>query len=174
MSGAVRVHWHISKCRGVSGVLGSWQGVWVLRGQKGYRWHRGASGVSFGCRGVGALMEASGGVGVSHIYWGLAGSVVFRGQKGYRWHKGLWGSPLRCRWCWGPVGGIRDVGGVRCVLAAGRECRYSGARRGIGGIRGHWGLLGDVGCWEAVRGKSGASGCRVLGAYWGARREYRY
>ena len=28
---------------------------------------------------------------------------------------------------------------------ADRECRYSGARRGIGGIRGHWGLLGDVG-----------------------------
>ena len=26
----------------------------------------------------------------------------------------------------------------------GRECRYSGARRGIGGIRGYWGLLGDV------------------------------
>ena len=28
---------------------------------------------------------------------------------------------------------------------ASRECRYSGARSGIGGIRGHWGLLGGVG-----------------------------
>ena len=28
---------------------------------------------------------------------------------------------------------------------AGRECRYSGARRGIGGIRRHWGLLEVVG-----------------------------
>ena len=45
----------------------------------------------------------------------------------------------------GLLGGIEasgDVGGVRGVLGAGRECRYTGARRGIGGIRGHWGLLG--------------------------------
>ena len=28
---------------------------------------------------------------------------------------------------------------------AGRKCRYSGARRGIGGIRGHWGLYGVLG-----------------------------
>ena len=49
----------------------------------------------------------------------------------------------------GPLGGIRGVGAVRDVLGAGRECRYSGARRGIGGIRGYLGLLGGVG---AIRG----------------------
>ena len=31
---------------GVGGVLGGWQGVQVLRGQKGYRWHKGAFGGS--------------------------------------------------------------------------------------------------------------------------------
>ena len=37
--------------------------------------------------------------------------------------------------------------GVRGVLETGRECRYSGARRGIGSIKGHWGSprgVGDV------------------------------
>ena len=34
------------------------------------------------------------------------------------------------------------VEGVRVYWGDGRECRYSGARRGIGGIRGHWELLG--------------------------------
>ena len=29
------------------------------------------------------------------------------------------------------------VGSVRGVLGAGRECRYSGTRRGIGGIMGY-------------------------------------
>ena len=40
---------------------------------------------------------------------------------------------------------------------AGRKCRYSGARRAIGSIRRHWGLLGcrDVG---AIRGGQGVSG----------------
>ena len=36
-------------------------------------------------------------------------------------------------------GTLGGVGGVLGVLGAGRKCRYSGARRGIGGIRGHWG-----------------------------------
>ena len=40
----------------------------------------------------------------------------------------------------GPLQGIRGCQGVRCVLGASRECRYSGAKKGIGGIRGHWGL----------------------------------
>ena len=44
----------------------------------------------------------------------------------------------------GAIRGVRASGGVRGVLGAGRECRYSGARRGIGSIRGHWGLLGGV------------------------------
>ena len=34
------------------------------------------------------------------------------------------------------MGVTGGVGAVRCVLGAGRGCRYSGARRGIGGIRG--------------------------------------
>ena len=33
-------------CRSVRSVLGSWKGVWILRGQKGYRWHKGAFGGS--------------------------------------------------------------------------------------------------------------------------------
>ena len=37
--------------------------------------------------------------------------------------------------------------GYQGCIGAGRECRYSGVRRGIGGIRGHWGFLGvPVGC----------------------------
>ena len=40
------------------------------------------------------------------------------------------------------VGCQECIGGIRGVLGAGRECRYSGARRSIGGIKGHWGLLG--------------------------------
>ena len=32
--------------------------------------------------------------------------------------------------------GIRGCRGIRGVLGAGKECRYSGARRGIGGLRG--------------------------------------
>ena len=32
---------------------------------------------------------------------------------------------------------------------AGRECRYSGARRGIGEIRGYWGLLWVLGVLES-------------------------
>ena len=39
------------------------------------------------------------------------------------------------------LAGIRGCSGVRGVLEAGRECRYSGTRRGLGSIRGHWGLL---------------------------------
>ena len=44
----------------------------------------------------------------------------------------------------GPLAGIRVVGGVRDVLGAGRECRYSGARRGRGGIREHLGAPRDI------------------------------
>ena len=57
------------------------------------------------------------------------------------------------------IWGIGVVGSVRGVLGAGRECRYSGARRGIGGIRGYWGLLGVLGCW-AIRGHRGCRGCQ--------------
>ena len=91
--------------------------------------------------------------------------------------------------------------GVLGALGAGRECRYSGTSRGIGGFRGllegvreplgpswgvgvHWGLVGSVGTQEpagyrwlqgAPRGCQGAigaiMGCR--GAL-GAGRECRY
>ena len=37
---------------------------------------------------------------------------------------------------WKYQGGIRGIGGVRDVLGG---SRYSGTRRVIGGIRGHWG-----------------------------------
>ena len=37
----------------------------------------------------------------------------------------------------GPLGVSGGVGGFRGVLGAGMECRYSGARRGIGGIMEH-------------------------------------
>ena len=50
----------------------------------------------------------------------------------------------------GPLGGIR---GCRGVLGAGRECRYSGARRGIGSIRGIGGssrVLGPLGQHQGV------------------------
>ena len=33
-----------------------------------------------------------------------------------------------------------------------RECRYSEARRGVGCLRGHWGLIGVL---EAIKGVSG-------------------
>ena len=51
------------------------------------------------------------------------------------------------------------TGGVRSVLEAGRDCRYSGARRGIGGIRGHWGLLGGAGGHFGGIRSVGVSGC---------------
>ena len=40
--------------------------------------------------------------------------------------------------------GHQGCRGVKGVWGAGREYRYSRARMGIGGIRGHWGLLGGV------------------------------
>ena len=58
--------------------------------------------------------------------------------------------------------------GYQACNGAGRECRYSGARRGIGGIRGHWVSKGVYG----ESGPLGASG--VSGVYWGAGREFRY
>ena len=65
----------------------------------------------------------------------------------------------------GPLGGIRGVGDVRSVLGAGRECRYSGARRGIGSLRGHWG---------SPRGVKGPSGGRQCQGCIGAGRECTY
>ena len=58
----------------------------------------------------------------------------------------------------GPFRGCQGcIGGVRVYWGDGRECRYSGARRGIGGIRGHLGLLGGWGA-GAIMGV-GYKGC---------------
>ena len=40
-----------------------------------------------------------------------------------------WRTPRVCSRCWGLLGVSGDVRGVRGVLGAGRDCRYSGARR---------------------------------------------
>ena len=57
---------------------------------------------------------------------------------------------------------------------AGRECRYSGARRDISGIRELLGAPRDVGPSGSYRGV-GVSGCiGVSGVYWGTGRECRY
>ena len=40
------------------------------------------------------------------------------------------------------IGTSGGVGGVKDIWGAGRDCRYSGARKGIGSIRGIRGLLG--------------------------------
>ena len=75
-----------------------------------------------------------------------------------------------CRWCQGPAGGVGVIGDQQGVYrvsgrcrklwgimsvgvsgvhwGAGRECRYSGASRGIGGIRGLLeGIRGVRGYW---------------------------
>ena len=44
----------------------------------------------------------------------------------------------------GVIMGNQGCRGVRGVLGAGRECRYSGARKGIGCIRG---IGVPRGCW---------------------------
>ena len=85
--------------------------------------------------GVGGHWGASRGVGVSGVYWGLPGTVGTQGQKRY------WG--IREYWeLLGGVGGVGAVMGVsgasEGVLGAGRDSRYSGARRGMGSTRGHW------------------------------------
>ena len=66
------------------------------------------------------------------VLWGWQGVLVLRGQKRYRWHKGAFG---------GSYGVLGTSGGI----GAGRKCRYSGAIRGIGCIRGHLGA--PRGCW---------------------------
>ena len=69
------------------------------------------------------------------------------------------------RGCQGASG---DVRGVRSVLGLAGECRYSGARRDIGGIGGIGGLLGSIGIVGAVGGMRGVRGARgVLGSWQG-------
>ena len=65
-------------------------------------------------------------------------------RRGYRGHQGL----LQGQGDVGPFRGVRDIRGyrgVRGVLEASRDSSYSRAQRGIGGLREHWGLLGEVG-----------------------------
>ena len=85
------------------------------------------------------------------------------------------------------VGGMEGVGGCQGALepvrgcrvtgvcwGTDRECRCSGARRGIWGIRGiigvrgHWAVYGDIGGCQGCRGVRGALGagreCRCSGA----------
>ena len=71
-------------------------------------------------------LGASGGVGVSGVYWGLAGTLGTWARRGI----GASGILGAARGCWGHYGHQRASGGcrdVRGVLGAGRECRYSGA-----------------------------------------------
>ena len=59
------------------------------------------------------------------------------------------------------------IRGCQGCIGAGRECRYFGARSGIGGIRGQWGLLGVLELLGASGGVKGVLGagkeCRYLG-----------
>ena len=66
---------------------------------------------------------------------------VLRGQQGYRWHQGA--SRV--------IGGVRGIGPSGVHLGAGRACRYSGAGRSIGGMRGLLGgVRGAFGGWQRV------------------------
>ena len=66
----------------------------------------------------------------------------------------------------------RTSGGVRGLLGAGKDCRYSGDRMCIGGIRVIGRFLGDVegvgAIFGGVRGHQGCRGCwGVLGGWQG-------
>ena len=78
--------------------------------------------------------------GVSGVYWGLAGTVDSQGPEGVYGHQGALGVPRGI----GAILGVSDFRGCRgCwgVLGAGRDSRYSGAKRDIGGLlRGHQGV----------------------------------
>ena len=77
----------------------------------------------------------------------------------------------------GPLGasvGCQVCRGIRCVLGGGRECNYSGARRGIGSIRGIQYLLGGVGVFGYHYGHWVIRGCRGCQGCTGAGRECRY
>ena len=84
------------------------------------------------------------------MYWGAGRDYRYPGaRRGIEDIRGYW----RLLGCVGDVGGhygdIRGHQGCRgCqgVLGAGRDCRYSGARRGIGGIMGYLGV--PRGCWS--------------------------
>ena len=64
------------------------------------------------------------------MYWGMAWSVGTQEPDGVWGMREHWDTP---RGVVGPLGGIR---GCQGGIGAGREYRYLGTRRGIGGIRG--------------------------------------
>ena len=131
--GGIRGHW---APRGVGGCWAS-LGVGGVRGVLGAGRESRYSGARRGIGGIrrhlgllGVLGPSEGVRGIRGVL-GLAGSVCTQGQKVWRWHKGAFGLQ-------GGVGDHKgDVRENRCqrCLGAGSECRYSGARRGIGGIR---------------------------------------
>ena len=79
------------------------------------------------------------------MHWRAGRECMYSGQQGYMWYHGALRGVEGVGGHWG-----QGIGVVRGALGAGRECRYSGATIGIGGIRR---LLGGVG---AVRGCRGA------------------
>ena len=100
------------------------------------------------CMGIGGIKGLL--VGVGRLSEGVGG---VRGNQGH---------------CQG-IGVIMGCRGVRGVLGAGRECRYSGqwGCRSIGGVRGHWGcrsaleVAGGLGAqphWAPVQGPSPPTG----------------
>ena len=82
--------------------------------------------------------------------------MTIKTQKGYRWYQGHWG----LLWVLGAIRGHQGVSGV--YWWAGRECRDSGARRGIGGIREHWAAPRGVGAIRAHQGCRGVRGVLEL------------
>ena len=93
---------------------------------------------------------------VSGVSWGVgvSGGIGCGSSMG-----GVRGTSMGCR------GHLGLLGGVRGCIGSCQECRYSGARRGIGGIREALGLArGCRGHWGAIRG---ISGCRSVRVYRG-------
>ena len=86
---------------------------------------------------------------------------VLRGQKRYTWHKGALWAPRGVR---GHQGVVR---GCKGVLGAGRECRYSGARRDICDIRALGTPRGVVGVREHWGHKGASRGEGLSGVHWG-------
>ena len=170
-------------CQGVLGAGRDFRYSGARRGI-GHQGHWGLIG-GVGCKGPFWMCQGvSGCVGVSGVYWGLTETLGTQKPEGYR---GI-GAPQVCRGHLGVsgiVGGIRGIegflgcrgvsvpfGGIRGPFWAsgvlgvsgehwgGRHCMYSGARRVIGVIRGHWELLG-VGMLGPLGGVRGVLGWQV-------------
>ena len=120
---------------GVTGVWGVSRVYWRAGRECRYSGAQRDMGTSGGLGflwGVGAVLGVLGSVGVYGVYLGLTGTLGTQGPKGVWGHQVALEVPSRCRGGLGTSGAARGVGGVRCVLGAGRDSRYSGSRRGIG------------------------------------------